>query len=140
MTNLFIVENKIGAIKEYLGILKGFKKFSYFQLADDVFIRGSVELYLYLAAQSAIDLAESVIALKDYRKPTTLKEGFEILEEEGVISIELRNAMRDMAGFRNIIAHDYAKIDYSKVYDIVQNRLPDVEKFSTQIKKYLNLR
>ena len=41
MTNLFIVENKIAAIKEYLGILKGFKKFTQSQITDDVFIRGS---------------------------------------------------------------------------------------------------
>jgi uncharacterized protein YutE (UPF0331/DUF86 family) len=47
--------------------------------------------------------------------------------------------MARMAGFRNIIAHDYEKLDYGIVYDVLQRRLKDVatflEKVSAVIKK-----
>ena len=44
--------------------------------------------------------------------------------------------MGRMAGFRNIIAHDYVDIDYDKVYDILQNRLIDIEEFLEVVNKF----
>ncbi len=140
MTNISIIENKLAAIHGYLQNLEMFKKYSRLQIEEDIFIRGATERYLYLAVQAAIDLSEAVISLKNFRKPTTLKEGFEILEEEHIISIDLRNKLREMVGFRNAITHDYAKINYDIVYDVLQNRLSDIEAFVAEIKKYLNLR
>ncbi|MEK7665200.1 MAG: DUF86 domain-containing protein [Patescibacteria group bacterium] len=140
MTNFSVVENKITSAQKYLKILSvNFKKFSRREIEENNIIKGSVERYLYLAAQSAIDIAESFISLRNFRKPTTLREGFEILEEEKIISVELREKMIKMTGFRNVVAHDYEKIDYDKVYDILQNRLGDIEEFVFEIKKALNL-
>jgi len=137
MTSLSIIENKISSVKKYLKILKDFKKYSKKQIENDLYIRGAAERYLYLAIQATIDTAEAFISLKDFRKPTTLKEGFEILEEEKIISVELREKMAEMAGFRNFIAHDYEKINYDIVYDVLQNKLKDIEDFLSKIKKIL---
>jgi len=137
MTNFSVVENKISSTKKYLSILQNFKKYSRKKIENDLNIKGAVERYLYLVSQATIDTAEAFISLKDFRKPTTLREGFEILEEEKVISVELREKMVKMAGFRNFIAHDYDKIDYDKVYDVLQNRLTDIKEFIEQIKKLL---
>ncbi len=139
MTNLSIVENKITSVKKYLGILQNFKKYSRKQIEDDLNIRGAVERYLYLAVQAAIDTAEAFISLRDFRKPTTIKEGFEILEEEKIISVELCEKMVKLAGFRNFIVHDYEKINYDIVYDVLQNKLQDIEDFILEIKKSLNI-
>ncbi|MEK7080361.1 MAG: DUF86 domain-containing protein [Patescibacteria group bacterium] len=137
MTNFSVVENKISSVKKYLTILQNFKKYTRKEIENDLNIKGAVERYLYLVSQATIDTAEAFISLKDFRKPTTLREGFEILEEEKIISVELREKMVKMAGFRNFIAHDYDKIDYDKVYDVLQNRLTDIKEFIEQIKKLL---
>ena len=137
MTNFSVVENKISSVKKYLTILQNFKKYTRKEIKNDLNIKGAVERYLYLVSQATIDTAEAFISLKDFRKPTTLREGFEILEEEKIISVELREKMVKMAGFRNFIAHDYDKIDYDKVYDVLQNRLTDIKEFIEQIKKLL---
>ena len=44
-----------------------------------------------------------------------------------------------MVGFRNILAHDYAEINYDIVYDVLQNKLSDIEEFIQQIKDKLNI-
>lgn len=129
MTNLSIIENKISSVKKYLNILNGYKDFSKQEIEDDLNIKGAVERYIYLAVQATIDLAEAVVAYKRLRKPTTMAEPFYILEEEKIISLDLAKTMANMVGFRNIIAHDYEKINYDIVYDILQKKLTDIETF-----------
>lgn len=36
-------------------------------------------------------------------------------------------------GFRNLIAHDYFGIDIEEVWDIIQNKIPDLKLFITSI-------
>lgn len=135
MTNLSVIENKISSVRKYLKILDRYKKHSRKKLEGDLDIRGAVERYLYLVVQSAIDLAEALISYKNFRKPTTSGEAFSILEEEDIIDSKLSNNLVKMVGFRNIIAHDYEKVDYDIVYDILKNKLKDIEKFIKKIEK-----
>jgi len=129
MTNINVLENKISATQKYLRILNNYQKYSKEEILKNLDLIGATERYLYLAIQAAIDLADAFISYKNFRKPTSLKEGFEILQEEGIIQVELRDRLIKMTGFRNILAHGYEKVDYDIVYDILQNRLKDIEKF-----------
>lgn len=129
MTNLSVIENKISQAKKYLIILSGYKKYGRVEIETDVNLRGAVERYLYLAIQSAIDLAEAIISYRRLRKPETLSESFEILVEAGILNADLSGRLVKMAGFRNLIAHDYERLDYDIVFDILQNRQIDIEDF-----------
>jgi len=129
MTALDVLENKISSIKKYLKILEDYKGYQKDELKNDLLIKGSLERYLYLAVQSSIDLAEAVIAYKNFRKPVTIAENFQILQEEKIISRDLAVKLSKMVGFRNIIAHDYEEIDSDIVFDILKNKLPDIEEF-----------
>ncbi|MFQ6049886.1 MAG: DUF86 domain-containing protein [Candidatus Paceibacterales bacterium] len=139
MINSAVIENKISSIKKYLKILGRYKKYSQKEIEDNIDLKGAVERYLYLAVQATIDLAEAVISLKNFRKPTTLRENFYILKEEGIINKELTEKLAKMVGFRNIIVHDYEKLDYEIVYDVLKNRLKEIEKFLTEVKKKLRV-
>jgi uncharacterized protein YutE (UPF0331/DUF86 family) len=133
MANLSKMENKISTIRKYLKILENYKKYSKQEIEENLDLRGAVERYLYLVVQATIDLAETVISLKDFRKPTTFAESFLILEEEKIIDKKLAEQLVKMVGFRNILAHDYTKIDYEIVYDVLHNRLLDIEEFLKRI-------
>ena len=135
MTNFSVIENKISYLKKYLDILEGYKQYTREQIEKDIDIKGMVERYLYLAVQSVIDLAEATLSFKNLRKPTTLGETFTILEESRVIDRNLVIEMIKMVGFRNILAHDYAEINYDIVYNVLQNKLSDIEEFIQQVKK-----
>lgn len=129
MTNIAVVENKISAAKKYLKILADYRQYSKAEIENSVERRGAVERYLYLLTQTTIDLAETIISFKKLRKPTTLTESFYILEEEQIISAVLAAAMAKMVGFRNILSHEYAKINYEIVVDVLKNKMTDIEKF-----------
>ncbi|TSC95638.1 MAG: hypothetical protein Athens101410_394 [Parcubacteria group bacterium Athens1014_10] len=134
MTKLSAIENKISAVKKYLKILENYKNYSRKEIERDINIRGAVERYLYLLVQSVIDLAEAIVSAKNFRKPSTMSESFYILNEQKMISNELTEKMARMTGFRNVMAHDYEKIDYDIVYDVLQNRLKDVEEFISTVR------
>jgi len=135
MTSLSVIENKISAARKYLKILERYKKYSKEEIKNNLDIRGAVERYLYLAAQAAIDLAEAVIAYKKFRKPTTMTEAFYILDEEGIIDAKLTEKLVGMVGFRNIVAHDYEKINYDIVYAVLHKGLKDINDFLRKIER-----
>lgn len=137
MTDISVIENKISSVKKYLKILERFKNYSRSQIEEDINIKGATERYLYLVVQSSIDLAEAVISFKGFRKPSTLSENFYILQEEGIISANLAKNLSKMVGFINITAHDYEKIDYDIVYDILHNRLEDIKNFLSTIENLI---
>lgn len=139
MTDFNIIEGRISSIRKYLKILKSFKKYSIKELEENVILKGAVERYLYLIIQESISLAEGIISLKDLRKPSDYGESFEILNEEDIIPIELSQELVKMVGFRNIISHDYEKLDFRIVYDVLKNGLKDIDSFVSEVKKSLNL-
>lgn len=130
MSNLTVIENKISSIQKYLKILERYKIYSRKEIENNIDIRGAAERYLYLVSQSAIDLAEAIIAYKKFRKPSTLAESFDILKEEKIISGDLVGKMIGMVGFRNVVAHDYESINYDLVYRILHQDIKDIKEFS----------
>ncbi|OGY47455.1 MAG: hypothetical protein A2663_02110 [Candidatus Buchananbacteria bacterium RIFCSPHIGHO2_01_FULL_46_12] len=135
MTNANVLENKISAVKKYLKILERYQKLSAQEIARNIDLKGALERYLYLAVQSAIDLAEMAVANNKLRKPSTMSESFEILGEEKIISSALQEKLVKMVGFRNVMAHDYEAVDEGIVFDVLQNRLADIRKFLKIIEK-----
>lgn len=140
MSSLKAVENKISSIKKHLKTLQRYKKCSKKEIENNIDIKGALERYLYLAIQSSIDLSEAIISYKEFRKPTTMSEAFYILNEENFISDKLTKELVKMVGFRNIIAHDYEKIDYDIVYDVLQNKIKDIESFLKNVSNKLHLK
>lgn len=139
MTNISVIETKISSIRKYLKILKNYQKYSRKEIEGNLTLRGATERYLYLITQAAIDLAEVVISLKSFRRPNSYSETFHILKEENFISSDLTEKLAKMAGFRNIIAHDYENLDFRVIYDVLKNRLIDIEKFFKKVKKKLRI-
>ena len=135
MTSLNVIENKMALIQKYLKILEGYKSKSKAEIENDVTLKGAVERYLYLVSQASLDLAEAVIAFKKFRKPPFYSASFEVLEEEKMIDSLLAKKLTRMAGFRNILAHDYAALDFDIVYTILQKGLRDINEFVKQVEK-----
>jgi uncharacterized protein YutE (UPF0331/DUF86 family) len=42
-----------------------------------------------------------------------------------------------MVGLRNILVHEYGKIDRKKVYGVLTHNLEDLEEFKKQIMRFL---
>ena len=71
------------------------------------------------------------------RKPENYKDIFKVLFENNIISKTQFEKFSKMAGFSNILVHDYAKINREMVYEIILNNLNDFEEFIDTISEYI---
>ncbi|MEG0772833.1 HepT-like ribonuclease domain-containing protein [Clostridium sp.] len=60
-----------------------------------------------------------------------------VLFKDEKINNELRDSLCNMAGFRNILVHDYMKFDRNIVYHIINNNLKDIELFIKNISAFI---
>lgn len=138
MVNPEVIAARLGRLREYLGYLKALKKHSYRQFANSPFIRGSVERYLQLAIECCLDLGNHLIADRGLRRAQDYKEVFLILGEVKILPKAFAKRIALMGGFRNILVHDYLRIDPRKVYEVLQHQLSDFERFARLMARFLD--
>jgi uncharacterized protein YutE (UPF0331/DUF86 family) len=90
-----------------------------------------------VAVEACLDIGRRLIALEGFRYPDDNQSVFAILAEEKVVPADLLPVLLEMARFRNLIVHDYARIDDAKVYAILKTRLGDFDAFAEAVRAYL---
>lgn len=78
-----------------------------------------------------------IIAQERFRFPQDNQDVFAILGEEGILPSKLCSRLQDMARFRNLLVHEYTKIDNAIVYGILKKRLGDFDEFARAIVAYM---
>ena len=139
MSSKDIIENKISYILKQIEIISSYQKYSLDELSGNVVILGGLKWELYVMNQAAIDLAEAIVAYKQFRKPTTMREAFDILAEQHMLPPEFVRRFAKMVGFRNALAHDYEDLKIAVLYDVLMNKLPEVKEFIRYIKDALHI-
>jgi uncharacterized protein YutE (UPF0331/DUF86 family) len=92
-----------------------------------------VVLNLQRAIQLTIDMAAYIVSMERLGIPKSLKDLFQILEQNQYISSDLSEKMQKMVGFRNIAVHDYQAIDPKILASILSHHLVDFETFYSVI-------
>lgn len=132
-----LVDVRLEKLRLYLKTLKAIGKYDLKTFKNDVFIHATAERYLHLSIECLLDMGNHIISDRGYRKPETYTEIFRILKEEKVISAKLLEELDGMAAFRNILVHDYLKIDLDKIYLIIRERINSMEKMATVYAKLI---
>jgi len=79
-----------------------------------------------------------VIKQKKFSIPEDDIDAFRILKEKKIIDENLYKKMKSAKGMRNILAHEYGKVDDEIVYQSVKEELScDVKSFIKEVKKCL---
>lgn len=123
-----LIAARLERLREYIKTLKAILKYDIEKFKSDVFIYATAERYLQLSIECLLDIGNHIISDKGYRKPDTYADVFQVLADEKVISKKLLHELEGMAAFRNVLVHDYLRIDRDKVYSILKEKLPSLEK------------
>lgn len=86
--------------------------------------------YLLLTAiEDSLAVANHVIASEAYRAPTDYADAFTSLAEGGVLPIDLATKLGAMARFRNLLVHEYARIDDVRTHELLGTDIEDLAEF-----------
>lgn len=92
-------------------------------------VQDAIMLNLERAIQACIDAGAHIIRKQNLGIPQANREVFEMLFEHGYISNELSLSLQQMVGFRNILVHDYKRINLDIVVTIIKEKVADIDKF-----------
>ena len=123
MTDPQLIAKKLTLIESCLSDLRRLARPE--KLATDVREQRFVEHTLQVAIQAALDVASHIVSDRRLGEPRTNRELFDLLQRDGWIEDPLTAALRNMAGFRNVLVHGYEAVDLGVVEEIVTHRLGD---------------
>lgn len=103
--------------------------------SQDKVIRRYIERTLHMAVEACLDIANHIISYEGYREPVDNKDIFQVLFEQKILDKKLMENLKKMAQFRNVIVHDYIRVQPEIVYAILQKNFGDVLEFANLIKE-----
>lgn len=124
---------KVARIRQYLQLIESLKPDCPKRFIRDSIYRGALLHYLYLTADSCIALAQLVIKHRGLRPPQSYADAIHILAENGILDSAFAYDFAQIAGFRNLLAHDYEDVDPVVICGPVLDRMTDVTLFLEQI-------
>ena len=138
MVDRYVVQARIAKIRQYVALLKKIRGLADERsFVDDPLIYGNAERYLQLAIQALLDVSHHIVADMNLNLPADSKELFNLLTKHKVLPVRLSKRLVPMAGFRNILVHEYLDIDRHRVYLVLKNDLGDFERFIKAVSKLL---
>ena len=74
--------------------------------------------------------ANHLIKTRKLGLPQDSKDSFSLLQRAGLIDESMAAALRAMVGFRNILLHQYQKLDLGIMVEVIERRLDDLLAFA----------
>lgn len=135
-----LILRKISELEEYLSQLREVKDITLEDFLKDWKVQRAVERILQISIEICIDIANHIISSKGWRVPVSYSDTLRVLKENKVIDDELFNIMERMVKFRNIIVHNYDRIDQAVIINILRNNLNDFVRYKDSIIEWISKR
>lgn len=132
-----VIRKRLEKLDEYLAILRQLQRYSYDEFVDNPERYGSAERFLQLAIESLNDLGSHIVAESGLGTVDWYSDIPRRLREAGFIDASREETWVRMIGFRNILVHDYLKIDRAIVFRVLQEHLGDLEAFKQVFAQFL---
>jgi uncharacterized protein YutE (UPF0331/DUF86 family) len=138
LVNPNILVSRIHKIRECVGFLKKIAKIANEEaFLKDPFLSASAERYLQVAIQAVLDICNHIVADLGLEAPSEYRQVPDILAREKLLPVRLSKRMAAMIGLRNILVHEYLKLDRRLVYHVLKKDLGDFERFIKAVSKFL---
>lgn len=134
MTNTRI-NDKISEIEQLLSQLEEIMPANLEEYIHNFEKKFACERCFEVIVEAVVDLAFLLIKLNKLKIPQEDTEAFFILAEKNIIKITLAEKFRRAKGMRNVIAHEYGRVDDELVFEALTTELViDVRDFLEQIR------
>ena len=137
MVDREIIIAKTNAVKKHLRRIQSLAEVPKQTFMEDQNTQDIILFNIQLAVQNCIDIAAHIISEQGLGVPGSNNEMFYCLEENGYINRQIAEKMVKAVGMRNLIVHEYGKLDLERIYQTLQHDINDLQEFlKTMIQKF----
>ena len=133
------IERRLERLNVCLKKLEPFEEKEIDEIIQDPYMQDIIERNLEVAAQAVIDIANRIISIEEFEKPRDYFEAIMRLGEAKVLPLDFAQKLAPIAGFRNILVHDYLDIDWNEVYSNL-HQMKDLSQFMKYVKNWMKTR
>jgi len=137
MVDRQVIESHLQNMEEALANLGRYRNLSLKEFRDDLSFVWIVEKGLEILIQNLLDIGAHILASEIKTDWDDYGEIILKLGHHGIIPMDFSESIQGMAGLRNILIHEYLRVDVPKLYDYLENRLGDFTEYMSFIQEYL---
>lgn len=139
MQNKETICKKLQILLEYYQELKGYSNnLSLEEYKKNKLSKRAIERTIQLIVECATDINNMILKLKGEQTATDYFNSFIDLAEKGVLEQSFALQIAPSTGLRNIIIHEYQRIDDEIVYRSINKTLESYLQYIKRINDYLN--
>lgn len=127
---------KLDELGGYLGELRSIapRSLAEYQRVEK---KRACERLLQVAREALIDACAQLVTGLRLGLPGEEDDLFEKLARQGVLSAETAGTLRRMRGMRNLLVHEYGRVDDQLVFETIRDRLGDLDACKRAILDFL---
>ncbi len=133
-----LIEEHLQKMEEALARLKMYQDLSPEALNSDLGLQWILEKGLQVLIQNLLDIGAHILAGGFKNDWDDYSQIIRKLGVHRVIPSDFAEEIKGMAGLRNILVHDYLRVDLEMLIEFVRYRLEDFLVFMRLIRGYLN--
>ncbi len=132
-----VIEHHLLNMEEALANLGRYRNLSLEEFETDLSLIWIAEKGLEILIQNLLDIGAHLLASEIRNDWDDYGEIILKLGHHGILPRDFAEKIHGMAGLRNILIHEYLRVDARKIYDYLKNRLGDFVEFMSHIQGYM---
>lgn len=132
-----VLAERVAAVQRHLGRVADRLPADPAELRPGTDASDAVILHLWQAVQIVIDLAVAACVQLKLGTPASYADALRRLAEAGRVPPALADRPARAAGFRNVVAHAYERLDMERVHRAARERPPDLLAFLAALRDLL---
>lgn len=132
------INDKIIEIDSFLSELSEIVPSNYNQYVSNSRDRAACERFFEKIVEAVVDIGFMIVKIKKLQIPSSDREVFIILGKNKVIPSGLAIKLSEAKGMRNILAHEYGKVNDQLIYKTLKEEIiPDVKEYLAYLRKVI---
>ena len=137
MVDEVTIRKRLVELRKNVGVLRRLRSLKFEEFSSSAEKIWSCEHGLQISIQIILDIGNQLLAEREENDISDYADVIAGLGAAGILPKDFSQKIKQMAGFRNILVHEYTEIDLKEVYRVLQENLSDFETFGKCIEAYL---
>ncbi|HSK75911.1 MAG TPA: DUF86 domain-containing protein [Thermoanaerobaculia bacterium] len=131
------IRTRLHRLEEVISELGRLKSQGRGSLRGSLSLMWAVERGLQLGAELIFDIGNHILSAQYGVNADEYRNVVRLLVQQGVLSPDLQDRFKGLAGFRNILVHDYVRLDPDMVLDALEQAPENFSLFAQNIWRWL---